>query len=113
MDKNEIIFFAVVIAAYLICTLTLDVPDFVHLMFAILLLAVLIITVPLKYKQQLENEKISKILNILSMLLLISYIITTISELWFKKILFINSGIFLVLFLIVLIVGWFFKKNNN
>lgn len=113
MDKNEIIFFAVVIGAYLICTLTLDVPNFVHLMFAILLLAVLIIAIPLKYKQQLENEKIGKILSILSVILLIFYIITTISELWFKKTLFVDSGIFLVLFLIVLIIGWFFKKNNN
>lgn len=112
MDKNEIIFFAVAIMAYVICAFTLNIPVFVHVMFGVLLLIAFIIAIALKYQQQFENEKISKIFYLIAILMLIFYIITTISELWFAKTLVIDSAIFLMLFIITIVIKWFFEKKN-
>ena len=111
MKRNELIFIAVVIIAYIICALTLNIPTFVHEIFIILILALLMITIPLKYKQRLENDKIGKILYLLAIILLIFYIITTISEVWYGKSLIADSGIFLFSFIIVFAVSWFLRKN--
>ncbi|MBQ2666303.1 hypothetical protein [Methanobrevibacter sp.] len=113
MDKNEIIFFAIVIIAYLICTFTLDIPSYVHIIFGILLLIVLLIAMILKYKPQFENDRISRIFDVLSIIILILYVLSTMSELWWGRTFIVDSGIFLISFLVVLAATWFFRKNKN
>ena len=111
MNQNEMIFFAVVIIAYILCAFVLNIPSYIHIIFGILLLAALVGAVLLKYTSEFENEGMGKIFYILAIILLIFYILATISELWFKKMLIINSGVFLVLFLIMLVANWFFRKK--
>lgn len=110
MNKNEIIFFAIVIFAYILCALTLNIHSSVHMIFGIGLLAILVIAIALKYKPQFENEKISKIFQILAIIMFIFYVMAMISELWFAKKLIIDSGILLLVFIILVLINWFFKK---
>ena len=111
MNKYEIIFIIIAIIAYIICAFALNVPQEMHIMVGALLVVALIIAILLIAKSNYENEKISRIFRILSML--IFYIITTISELWYHTKLIFDSGIFLVLFIILIISEWFFKKNSD
>lgn len=113
MDKTEIIFFAVVIIAYIICAVTLNIPLMITMTFAILLLVILAIAILLKYKNRLENKKISKLFNIISIILLILYIITTILELLYCKPIINNSGIFILLFIPMFFMTWYFKKEEE
>jgi hypothetical protein len=110
MDKNEIIFFGIIIIAYIVCAFRLDIPLFMHIMFGIVLLAVLIIAILLKYKPRFENEKTARIFQMVFIITLIFYAISMISELWYGKTLIVDSGILLLLLLIVIVVNWFFKK---
>jgi uncharacterized membrane protein len=113
MNREEIIFFIIVAIAYAIFALTVNIPLLIHAVLAILILAGLAVSLLLKYKPVGENEKISKILAIASVIVLILYVISTVSELWFNKTLVIDSGIFLFLFMVLLIMEWFFKKSND
>jgi cytochrome c biogenesis factor len=113
MNKYEIIFIIIAIIAYIICAFTLNVPQEMHIMVGALLVVALIIAILLIAKSNYENEKISRIFRILSIIMLIFYIITTISELWYHTKLIFDSGIFLVLFIILIISEWFFKKNSD
>ena len=110
MNRNELIFLAIVIIAYIICAFTLNIHSFVHILFGIGLLVIILIAVALKYKPQLENEKISKIFQILLIIVLIFYVAAMISELWFGKMLIIDSGMLLFAVVILIAINWFFKK---
>ncbi len=109
MDKNEIIFFSIVIIAYVLCAFTLNMPIFVHYIFIVLIAVALVISILLKYKDSLENEKISKISNIIAAILLIVFIINTIYEIYYHKTIFDSQLIFL-LFFGALVVNWYFRK---
>ena len=110
MNKNETIFFAIVIIAYILCAFTLDIPSYVHIIFAIGLLAILSISIALRLKPNLENEKAGKILKVILILVLIFYVLAMISELWFGKAFFIDSGILLFALIVLIVIYWFFKK---
>ena len=110
MEKNEIIFFGIVIAAYIICAFALNIPTHVNVIFGIGVLALLLIAIALKYKPQLKNEKISKITQMLLIIIFVLYVIAMISELWFAKRFIIDSGILLFAIIILIIANWFFKK---
>ena len=112
MDKNEIIFLAVLIMAYLICTFTLNVSVFVQIIFGIVLLAVLLIAILFKYRKKIENEKISHIADIISIILFVIFVATVLCKSWFNKTLIVDSTIVLLLFLIALFCSWIFKKKN-
>ena len=113
MKKNEIILIILAIIAYIICAFTLDVPREMHIIIGALLVVALIIAILLIGKSKYENEKISKIFRIITVVMLILYIITTISELWYNTKLVFDSGIFLLLFFITIIIEWVFKKNSD
>ena len=112
MEKSEIIFFAIVIIAYLICALTLGIPTFVHYVFIAILLVVLIITLSLKYHKKHENKKIGKIFDILAVAFLAFYIISAIFESIYHKALIIDSSILLMPFFAALMLSWFLKNNE-
>jgi hypothetical protein len=110
MNRNETIFFAIVIMAYILCAFSLNIPTFVHIIFAIGLLTILAISIALKLKPELENEKMGKILQILLVIVLIFYVLTMISELWLGKTLIIDSGILLFALIVLIAMNWLFKK---
>lgn len=111
MNNNEIIFFAIVIIAYILCAFTLDVPTFVHIIFGTGILALLLITMALKYKPKFENEKTSKIFQIILIIIFVLYVMAMISELWFAKRFILDSGILLVALVMAMVLNWFFKKS--
>ena len=113
MEKYEILFAILIIIAYIICSLTLKIPIAAHLMFGAILLVVLIIAILLKFKQKYENEKISKIFRILSIILIICCGIAIAFETIYQKTFFINSAIFIILILIVELISWVLRKNEN
>ena len=110
MDKNELMFFAVIIILYVICAFTIDIPPFIHYVFLAIILIVLLIAILLKYQQKFENKKIYKISNILAAVFLASYVTCTICETYYHTEL-IDSAILLIPFFGALVVGWFFKKE--
>lgn len=110
MDKNELIFFGIIIILYIICALTLNLPVFIHYVFIAIILIVLLIAILLKYQQKLENKPISKIFNILAAIFLALYIICVICESCYQ-ITLIDSTILLIPFFGALVIGWFFKKE--
>jgi predicted PurR-regulated permease PerM len=112
MDKNEMIFFAIVIVAYLLCAFMLNIPVFIHYVFIALILIVILATIVRKYKQKIEIEKISKISTILALIFLVIYIICTIYETIYQKTLIMDSAIILIPFFGALVVSWIFKKEK-
>ena len=52
MEKYEIIFFAIAIMAYIICSITLKISIYAHLLFGAILAIILILAVLLKFKQK-------------------------------------------------------------
>ena len=113
MEKNEIIFFIILIIAYIISAVTLKIDINIQIMFGIIILIALLIAVILKYHQQLENEKISKASRTVSILLAIFYVITIIYRIFIEKPLLIDSTIVLILVFVALFFEWFFKKNEK
>ncbi len=113
MDKYEILFSIIIIVAYLICSLTLNIPIYIHIIFGIILLAILIIAVLLKVKGKYENEKISKIFRIISIILLVWFGISFGYETLYHKPLLISSGLIIILIFIVEVTGWILRKNEN
>ena len=109
MEKTELIFAIIIMIAYVICSVALKIPIIAHLMFGALLLGVIIIAVLLKY----ENEKISKIFRIISIILIICYVVSFIYEAFYYKPLFVDSPIFIFLILIVELISWILRKNND
>jgi hypothetical protein len=110
MNWNEMIFIAVAILAYILCAFTLNIHSFAHIIFGIGLLAIVLIAIALKFKPQLENEKISKIFQILLVIVFIFYVAAIISELWFAKTLIVDSGILFFALIIMIVLNWLFKK---
>ena len=113
MDKIELIFAIIIIIAYIICSAALKAPIVAHLMFGALLLGVIIIVILLKFKQKYENEKISKIFRAISIILIICFAMSFIYETFYYKPLFIDSAIFIFLILIVELISWVLRKNND
>ena len=113
MEKYEIIFFAIAIMAYIICSITLKISIYAHLLFGAILAIILILAVLLKFKQKYENEKISKIFRTISIILIICYVVSFIYEAFYYKPLLIDSPIFIFLILIVELISWILRKNND
>ena len=112
MEKNEIIFFVIIVLAYFLCALTLDIPLFIHILFIVCILIVLIGGILLKYQQKYENEKICKILNVLLIVFSIFYFASIICEVFYDKILIIDSTFTLILIFILFGCRWFFGKKK-
>lgn len=113
MEKSEIIFAIIIIIAYIICSVALKIPIMAHLMFGVMILGVIIIAILLKSKQKYDNEKISRIFRIISIILIICYGISFIYETIYYKPLFIDSPIFIFLILIVELISWVLRKNSD
>jgi hypothetical protein len=113
MEKTELIFAIIVMIAYVICSVALKIPIIAHLMFGSLLLGVIIIAMLLKLKRKYDNEKISKIFRIISIILIICYGIAFIYETIYYKPLFIDSPIFIFLILIFELISWILRKNSD
>lgn len=113
MDRNEIIFFAIIVIAYLICAFTLNIPQAMNLMLAGLILAIFLIILLVEYSKKFENENITKIARIIIIILVVISIITSCYEIWFDKTLPMDSTTLFPLFIIALICVWFFKKNEK
>ena len=113
MEKSEIIFFAIVILAYVLCAATLEMPLFIHILFIICILIVLIFGIILKYQQKFENDKICKILNVLLVAFTVFYFASIISEVFYNKMLIMDSTWTLILIFILFGCRWFFGKNKD
>lgn len=113
MERNELIFIILIIIAYIICSLALKIPIVSHLMFGAILLGGIIIAMLLKLKRKYDNEKISKIFRIISIILIICYGIAFIYETIYYKPLFIDSPIFIFLILIFELISWILRKNSD
>lgn len=113
MEKYEILFLIIIVIAYIICSLTLKIPIYAHLMFGAILLVILIIGILLKFKQKYENEKISKIFRAISIILIVCWGIAGYLETIYQKTFFINSALFIILILIVEVISWVLRKNEN
>lgn len=112
MEKSEMVFFIIVIIAYILCSIFYKLPTFLHITFLAILIVFLFVTVILKYQQNYENEKISHASKIISSILAIIFVVLLILGFVFKFALFRVYTPLLILMLITLFTAWFFKKNN-
>ena len=112
MNKNEVIFIAIIIIAYLACALLLNIPKEIHIFFAILLVIALLGILVLKYQQKYVNEKISKVCRTLSTIFTILFIILLIASVLFRYALFEVYPILILIIFITMFIGWFFKKEE-
>lgn len=108
MDKYEIIFFVIAIMAYIICSITLKIPIYVHLLLGAILTIILILTVLLKFQEK-YGKKLIKSINIIGIILFVFYMISVAYETWCQKTLIINSNIILIPFFCVLMANVFLK----
>ena len=68
---------------------------------------------PLICAHHIWNIAFNCIVDVLSIIILILYVLSTMSELWWGRTFIVDSGIFLISFLVVLAATWFFRKNKN
>lgn len=112
MEQKEIIFLGIVLAAYVICVFTLEIPAFINYTF----LAVLVIAISLallaKYSKKYEGHKVTRIADVLALVFLALFIICSIHEMLYQKVLFVDSAIVLIPFFACLVISWFFKKEE-
>ena len=113
MDKSEKIFTIIIIISYIISSIALKIPFFIHILFGSIILGALIIALLLKFSNEHENVKISKIFKAITMILAIYYLTASAYEIYFSKTLFINSTLIMIFSFITLIISWIFKKNKN
>lgn len=113
MNKIEIGLIIIAILGYIILSIVLHIDMIVHIFVGIMLLAALIIFILLTAQQKIENQKISKLFRIISIIFIIGYFIALAVELFNNEPLFINSGIFIFLIFISEIISWFFRKNSE
>ncbi len=113
MEKTEIIFSIVLIVAYVMCSIALKIPLYVHLMFGSIILGVLLIAVLLKFNQEYENEKISRIFKIITALLIIYYIAALTYETFYQKTLLMNSTLILILAVVAAVIKWIFQRKMS
>ncbi len=110
MDKQEMGFLLIVIIAYIACLYIFNIPTSISIIFLALLIIVLLGTVILKLQKKVEYDNIDKITDASLIILIILSIISFISGTQFNKP-FLDSGIFMTLFVIILFARWFFSKN--
>ena len=108
MEKYEIIFFVIAILAYIICSMTLKIPIYAHLMLGTILSIILILAVLLKLQEK-YGKKLIKSINIIEIIIFVFYIISVAYETWYQKTLIINSNIILIPFFGVLMMNIFLK----
>ena len=113
MKRNEIIFAGIIIISYIICSLILKIPLYMHLIFGAILLGAVFIVSVLKLNSKYENEKISKIFRKLSIISIILYFIAFGYEMLLHEPLFSKSAIFIIIIFITEVISWIFKKNND
>lgn len=113
MNKSEAIFLAIIIVAYIACALLVKIPMEINMFFVILLAIALIALFILKYQQIYVNEKISKICRTLCYIFTALFIILIIGGAIFRHALFEVYPIFIVIIFITMIIGWFFKKEEE
>ena len=110
MNRQETGFLLIIIIAYIICSFIFNLPKSINIIFLALLTIVLLGSVILKLKEKVEYEKIDKIADASLIIIFIISVISFISEIHFNKP-FLDSGIFMTLFVIILFAKWFFGKN--
>lgn len=110
MNRQETRFLLIIIIAYIICSFIFNLPKSINIIFLALLTIVLLGSVILKLKEKVEYEKIDKIADASLIIIFIVSVISFISEIHFNKP-FLDSGIFMTLFVIILFAKWFFGKN--
>jgi len=110
MNRQETGFLLIIIIAYIICSFIFNLPKSINIIFLALLTIVLLGSVILKLKEKVEYEKIDKIADASLIIIFIISAISFISEIHFNKP-FLDSGIFMTLFVIILFAKWFFGKN--
>lgn len=110
MNRQETGFLLIIIIAYIICSFIFNLPKSINIIFLALLTIVLLGSLILKLKEKVEYEKIDKIADASLIIIFIISVISFISEIHFNKP-FLDSGIFMTLFVIILFAKWFFGKN--
>lgn len=108
MEKYEIIFFVIAILAYIICSMTLKIPIYAHLMLGAILSIILILAVLLKLEEK-YGKKLIKFINIIEIIIFVFYIISVAYETGYQKTLIIDSNIILIPFFGVLMMHVFLK----
>lgn len=104
MNKYEIIFSVLIVIAYIISSLTLKIPSYVHLMFGSVILGILLIIILFKLKQKYYSEKNKKTFKIVMIMVFICYIITFLFEDLFTGPLFVPSVIFMIILVIAEVI---------
>ena len=112
MNKSEIIFIIILIVAYIVSAIFLNIPMFMHLMFGVAIAVALIFALLLKVQHDFENEKIHKISEIFNIIMAVGFAFSLCYMATYQKEFIIPSGIFATLFLISLIITWVSGKNS-
>lgn len=112
MEKYEIIFIILIILAYSIAAFALNMPPYIHIAFAVMILAAILISIIFKYKQKFENERMVQIFNIAEIVIVACFFITVLYEIFTAKRAY-DFSIFIILFFIVMFCRWFFEKNKD
>ena len=102
----------ITIIAYIVLSIAVNIPLFMHEVFAVMIAIVLIIAMILKYQQKIENPKIVEIATILEILTVICFFITLTYELFWMGGMN-HSTVFIILFFIEIFCKWFFEKKED
>lgn len=113
MNKIEIIFFTIAIIILIACVNAM--PQYYFIFVFLMALAVLFILMNLlvKYKKRFENHKLSIMFYLIGIILFIAYFINSVYMDLTNKGSVMDGTLILLLFILVIFLGWFFEKNKN
>ena len=112
MNKKELIFSAIAIIILLICIGTI--PQYYSAFIFLLVLVILFIlmTILTKFKMRFENRTLSIIAYVIGIILFVVYFVNSIS-ITFSNGSTVDNTPTLLLFFIVMFIGWLLEKNRD
>ncbi|WP_407414567.1 hypothetical protein [Methanobrevibacter sp.] len=113
MNKKELIFLTIAIIILLACISTI--PQYFFAFIFLLVLAILFIIMTLfdGFKSRFENHTLSLISYVIGIILFVVYFVNSINFDFSIKGSSFESSLILLLFFIVMCIGWLLEKNRN
>jgi hypothetical protein len=110
MNRKELIFIAIAIIILLVCISTMPQYYFAFIFLLVLAILFFLMTVLAKYKRRFENRTLSIVAYTIAIILFIVYFANSINITGNAS---SDSSLILLLFFLVMCIGWIFEKNKS
>lgn len=111
MNKIELIFITVAIIILIACISTIPQYYFAFIFLLVLTILFLLMTILDNYKRKFVNHTLSSVSYLIAIILFVVYFVTSVNIDLTPKGSGADNTLILVLFFLVMCIGWLFEKN--